>query len=90
MFKADRQQRPVHNGNTLGAFMATGQQTNLTRSYRRISSRATEFTSFNNGVAAIPAVRTVSPNGQTYVQRGSGTNAQGVAVNNALVYDRVR
>ncbi len=90
VFKVDGQQRPVHNQNTLGAFMATGQQTNLTRSYRRISSRATEFTSFNNGVAGIPTVRTVSPDGQTYVQRGPGTNAQGVAVNNVLVYDRVR
>ena len=90
VFMVDEQQRPVYNVNALAAFMATGQQTNLTRSYRRISPRATEFTSFNNGVAALPQVRTVSPDGQTYVQRGSGTNAQGVAVNNALVYDRVR
>ncbi len=90
VFKVDEQQRPVHNQNTLGAFMATGQQTNLTRSYRRISPRATEFTSFNNGVAGIPSVRTVSPNGQTYVNVTRGTNAQGVAVNNVLVYDRVR
>ncbi len=90
VFRVDGQQRPVHNQNTLGAFMATGQQTNLTRSYRRISSRATEFTSFNNGVAGIPQVRTVSPDGQTYVQRGPGTNAQGVAVNNVTVFDRVR
>ncbi len=90
VFKADRQQRPVHNGNTLGAFMATGQQTNLTRSYRRIDSRAMEFTTFNNGVAGIPVVRTVSPDGQTYVNVVRGTNAQGVAVNNVTIFDRVR
>ena len=70
--------------------MATGQQTNLTRSYRRISPRATEFTSFNNGVAGIPSVRTVSQNGQTYVNVTRGTTPQGVAVNNVTVFDRVR
>jgi hypothetical protein len=90
VFRVDGQQRPVHNANTLGAFMATGQQTNLMRSYRRIDSRATEFTTFNNGVAAIPAVRTVSPDGQTYVNVVRGTNAQGVAINNVTVFDRVR
>ncbi len=90
VFRVDGQQRPVHNQNTIGAFMATGQQTNLTRSYRRIDSRATEFTTFNNGVAGNPQVRTVSPNGQTYLNVNRGTNAQGVAFNVVLVYDRVR
>ncbi len=90
VFKVDGQQRRVHNSNTLGAFLATGQQTNLMRSYRRVDSRATEFTTFNNGVAANPQVRTVSPDGQTYVNVNRGTNAQGVAVNVVLVYDRVR
>ena len=90
VFKADGQQRPVHNANTLGAYMATGQQTNLTRSYRRINARTMEFTTFNNGVAGNPQVRTVSPNGQTYVNVVRGTNAQGVAVNVVTVFDRVR
>ena len=75
VFKADGQQRPVHNANTLGAYMATGQQTNLTRSYRRIDARTMEFTTFNNGVAGNPQVRTVSPNGQTYVNVVRGTAA---------------
>ena len=70
--------------------MATRQQSNLTRSYRRIDDRTTEFTNFNDGVGGIPSVRTVSPNGQTYVNRTQGTNAQDVAVNNVQVFDRVR
>ena len=90
VFRVDGQQRPVHNVNTLAAFMATGQKTNLTRSYRRIDARATEFTTFNDGVAGIPTVRTVSPNGQTYINVVEGTNAQGVAINNVTVFDRVR
>ncbi len=89
VFKVDEQQRPVQNQNTLGAFMATGQETNLSRSYRRISPRSTEFTSFNNGVAGSPVVRTVSPNGQTYINVARGTNAQGVAFNNVTIFDRV-
>jgi hypothetical protein len=90
VFKVDEQQRPVHSQNTLGAFMATGQETNLSRSYRRISPRSTEFTSFNNGVAGSPVTRTVSPNGQTYINVARGTNAQGVAFNNVTIFDRVR
>ncbi len=90
VFKVDGQQRPVHNAITLGAFMATGQQTNLTRSYRRIDARATEFTTYNDGVAGIATVRTVSPDGQTYLNVVRGTNAQGVAINNVTIFDRVR
>ena len=73
-----------------GTFMVTGQQSNLTRSYRRIDELTTEFTSFNDGVAGIPSVRSVSPDGQTYVNRIQGTNAQGVAINNVQFFDRVR
>jgi hypothetical protein len=89
-FKVDGQQRPVHNANTLGAYMASGQQTNLTRSYRRIDARSTEFTTYNDGVAGIPTVRTVSPDGQTYINIVRGTNAQGLAINNVTIFDRVR
>ena len=90
VFKVDGQERPVHNQNTLGASMATGQQTNLMRRYRRIDSRATEFTTINSGVAGIPTVRTVSPDGQAYINVVRGTNAQGVAINNVTIFDRVR
>jgi hypothetical protein len=89
-FRIDGEARPVHNQNTLAARMVSGEPTNLTRSYRRIDSHTTEFTTFNNGVAGIPQVRTVSPDGQTYTMVTRGTNAQGVAVSNVLVFDRVR
>ena len=89
-FKVDEQQRPVYNQNSLGALLATGQQTNLTRSYRRIDARTTEYITYNNGNPGIPAVRTVSPDGQTYIDVVRGVNANGVAVNNVQVYDRVR
>ena len=90
VFKVDGQQRPVYNQNNLGTFLATGRSSTQTRSYRRIDARTTQYTTFNNGDATIPAVRTVSADGQTYVDVVRGTNNQGVAVNNVQVYDRVR
>ena len=89
-FKVDGQRYPVHDQNTLGRFMATGQQTNLTRSYRRIDASTVEFTSFTDGVAGIPQVRSVAPDGRSYTDTARGTNAQGVAVSNVTVWDRVR
>ena len=89
-FKVDGQRYPVHDQNTLGRFMATGQQTNLTRSYRRIDANTVEFTSFTDGVAGIPQVRSVAPDGRSYTDTARGTNAQGVAVSNVTVWDRVR
>jgi hypothetical protein len=90
VFKVDGQRRPVYNQNNLGTFLATGQASTQTRAYRRIDGRATEYTTYNNGEAGIPAVRTVSADGQTYVDVVRGTNNQGVEVNNVQVYDRVR
>jgi len=90
VFKVDGEQRPVYNQGNLGRFMATGEQTTQTRSYRRIDGRTTEYTTYNNGNAGIPAVRTVSPDGQTYTDVVRGTNNQGVAVSNVQVYERVR
>jgi len=89
-FKVDGQIRPWHNQNTLGLFMATGQQTNLTRSYRRIDATTIEFTGYTDGVAGLPTVRALLPDGNTYTQTVRGTDAQGVAVNNVLVFERVR
>ena len=90
VFKVDGQRHPVHNIITLGNEMTTGQSSNVTRSYRRIDARTTEFTTFTDGAAGIPTVRTVSPDGQTYVNVVQGTNAQGVAINIVTVFDRVR
>ncbi len=89
VFKLDGQRHPVHNIITLGSFMTTGQASNLTRSYRVIDARTTESTTYNDGVAGIPVVRAVSLDGSVFIERVNGTNAQGVAISNALVWERV-
>ena len=89
VFKLDGQRHPVHNIITLGSFMTTGQASNLTRSYRVIDELTTESTTYNDGVAGIPVVRAVSFNGSVFIERVNGTNAQGVAISNALVWERV-
>jgi len=90
VFKLDGERHPVHNVNTLGSSMTTGQRSNLTRSYRVIDPRTTESTTYNDGVAGAPIVRSVAPNGSVFIERFSGTNAQGVAFSAALVWERVR
>jgi hypothetical protein len=89
-FKVDGQIRPYHDQNTLGRLLTTGQESNLTRSYRRIDDRTVEFTNYTDGVAALPVIRALAPDGRTYTQTTRGTNAQGVAVNNVLVFEKVR
>jgi len=89
-FKVDGQTRPWHDQNTLGLLMATGQPTNLARSYRRIDATTIEFTGYVDGVAGLPTVRALLPGGNTYTQTLRGTNAQGVEINNVLVFERVR
>ncbi|MGQ0733918.1 MAG: hypothetical protein ACT4QD_09710 [Acidobacteriota bacterium] len=89
-YKLDGQRYPVHNATTLAALLATGQQTNVTRSYRGIDSHTVEFTTYTDGVAGLPALRTVSKDGQTYTQTIPGRDAQGRVVENVIVFDRVR
>jgi hypothetical protein len=90
VFKADGQRHPAHNIETLGIMMTTGRASNLTRSYRRIDPRTVEFVTYTDGVASLPSVRAVSADGTTFTETTRGTNAQGVAVNNVIVWDRVR
>lgn len=70
--------------------MTTGNPTAATRSYRRIDESSIEFTSYTNGVAGIPTVRTVSKDGKTYTETINCKHALGQAVNNSVVFDRVR
>jgi len=90
VFKLDGQRHPVHNFLTIGALMTSGRPSNLTRSYRVIDQRTVESITYTDGVAGIPVVRTLSADGSTIIQTTRGTNAQGVAVNDVLVYDRIR
>ena len=90
VFKLEGERHPVHNINTLGSFMTTGQASNLTRSYRVIDSSTVESTTYTDGIAGIPVVRQIAPDGMLLIQTVRGTNAQGVAINNVTVWDRVR
>jgi len=90
VFKLDGQRHPVHNVVTLGALMSTGRPSNLTRSFRVIDARTTESTTYTDGVAGIPVVRAVQADGRTMIETTRGTDAQGVAINNVLVWDRVQ
>ena len=90
VFKLDGERHPVHNIGTLGRSMTTGQASNLTRSYRVINPRTTESTTYNDGVAGIPVVRSVAPDGNSFIERVNGTTAQGVEISNAAVWERVR
>jgi len=90
VFKLDRQRHPVHTVATLGSSMTGGPPSNMTRAYRVIDPRTTESITYVDGVAGIPLVRSVAPDGSLFVETTQGTNAQGVAVHNVLVWDRLR
>jgi len=90
VFREDGRPYPVQTNATLGPFMSREQATNVTRSYTRIDKNSVEFTPYTDGVAGLPSVRVVQPGGMTFFETTRGTNAQGVAINNVLVFDRVR
>ena len=96
VFRVDGQQYPVegernavHNLATLTALMTTGRPTNVARSYRRIDSRTIESTTYTDGVPAV-TIRTIAPDGRSYTDAVGGTDPQGRAINNVLVFERVR
>jgi hypothetical protein len=90
VFREDGRPYPVHSNVTLGPFMSTGEASNLTRSYRRLEGNSVEFITYTDGVAGLPSVRVMQPGGNTFFETTRGTNAGGVAINNVLVFDRVR
>lgn len=59
-----------------------------TISYRSIDAYTTEYTTKSDGKVNVVYTRTVSKDGKTLTERGKGTNAQGQAVNNVLVWDK--
>ena len=90
VFKLDGQRYPVHTVATLGAEMTSGQPSNMTRAYRVVDPRTTESITYTDGVAGNPLVRAVSSDGMSFVETNRGTNAQGQAIQNVLVWDRIR
>jgi hypothetical protein len=89
VFKTDGKRYPVHTAGTLVSFLATRKQTNIMRTYRRLDPYTVEFITYTDGVAGLPSVRSVSKDGQTYIQTTKGTDPRGQAVHNVLVFDRV-
>lgn len=89
-YKFDGAQYPVHNGATLAAFLATGKQTTITRSYKRVDPLTVEFVTYTDGVPGSPGRRTVSKDGKTYTQTIQAQDAKGQMVDNVSVFDRVR
>lgn len=89
-YRFDGQQYPVHNAATLAAMLATGKQTTITRSYRRIDPYTVEFVTYTDGVAGPPGRRTVAKDGKSYTQTIQAPGASGQLVDNVSVFDRVR
>lgn len=90
VYRLDGAQHPVHNVNTLSTEMTGGQPPSVMRSYRVIDDRTVEFFTYNNGVAGLPGVRVLAPDGMSFTQTIQGVNAQGVEVSSVTVWERVR
>jgi len=97
-YRMDGQRYPVHNQVSITRMVTASQPTNMAagagttimRSYRRIDARTVEYTSYTDGVASLPTVRSLAPDGMSYTDTTRGTNPQGQAVNNVVVFDKVR
>ncbi len=89
-FKIDGKQYPVYTNASLAAFMTTGTPSSITRSWRRIDTHSTEFTTYTNGVPGLAIVRTVSSDGKTYTETSKGKDTRGREVHNVVAFDRVR
>jgi hypothetical protein len=66
----------------------TGSQIADTVSLKRIDARTTERTDKKGGTVAQTLRRVVSQDGKTMTVTVKGTNAQGQAVNNVVVFDK--
>ena len=66
----------------------TGSQTADTVSLKRIDARTTDRTDKKGGKVAQTLRRVVSPDGKTMTVTVKGTNAQGQAVNNIVVFQK--
>lgn len=90
VYKLDGARHPVHNVNTLTGRMLGGQGPGMTRSYRVIDDRTVEFITYTDGVAGLPGVRQMAPDGMSFIQTVKGVNAQGVEINNVTFWERVQ
>lgn len=84
VFRIDGERRPVYTLAAIENLLASGEQSNVSRSYRRIDENTVEFVTYTDGAPGDPVIRELLPDGDTYVQRPA--NGQG----SVLVFDRVR
>ena len=59
-----------------------------TQAYKRVDDRSYEVTGKKNGKVTTITKVTISPDGKTRTATQTGTDPQGRAVNNTIVYDR--
>ena len=90
---ADAQGKPIHQ-ETMSMFDGKSSEVkgapdaNTTRVYKRIDARSYEYVQSTAGKVTVTARTVVSADGKTRTITTTGTNAQGVKVNNVAVYDR--
>ena len=90
-FKIDGREYPNYNRATIAELLATGTKTKGTTSAKLVDAYTVIVTQRNDaGVVGIPTTRTVSKDGKTMTSTTKGTNAQGQAVNNVVIFDRVQ
>jgi hypothetical protein len=70
------------------ADLAGAADANTTRVYKRIDSRTYEFVTSVNGKVTTTSRSVVSADGKTRTITSAGTDAQGRAIKNVVVYDR--
>lgn len=90
VYKLDGARHPVEGVASLTGTMSGGRAPTLTRSYRVIDERTVESITYTDGVAGLPVVRQIAPDGMSFVQTVRGTNAQGVEVLSVTLWERVR
>jgi hypothetical protein len=90
-FKLDGREYPNYNTAAIGDLLATGAKTKATTSAKIIDAYSVTVTQRNaEGVVGIPFTRTVSKDGKTMTVTTRGKNAQGQAVNNVVIFERVQ
>ena len=91
--ECDAQGKPIHQ-ETMSMFDGKSSEVkgapdaNTTRVYKRIDARSYEYVQSTAGKVTVTARTVVSADGKTRTITTTGTNAQGVRVNNVAVYDR--
>ena len=88
--KYDGKEYGQYNQTRLETFQATGTQTGNTQAFAVVDAYTIDITNKVDGRVATTSRRTVSEDGKTMTHVVKGTNAQGKAYTNVLMFDRVQ